>query len=215
METISINVTKREKTGKGASNESRREGFIPVMYYNKKDNIPLLVDSKELTSILKKHLWSNTVLSLTLPGKKKETMAIIKEIQQDPISRNIIHTDFCEVSPKERLKMTVKLKFIGIPVGVKLNGGILNCPRNTVVVECPITMIPESIDVDISGLDVGHALHIKDLVVPEGITIVDKERLTIATVNMPKVAKVEEETAAVEGGGEAAAASAPAAEPAA
>ncbi len=206
METISINVTKREKIGKGASNESRRSGFIHVMYYNKKDNIPLLVDSKELTSILKKHLWSNTVLSLTLPGKKKETMAIIKEIQQDPISRKIIHTDFCEVSPKERLKMTVKLKFIGIPVGVKLSGGILNCPRNTVVVECPISMIPETIDVDISGMDIGHTLHVKDLVVPEGITIVDKERLTIATVNMPKVVKSEQETAAVEGAETAAAA---------
>ncbi|MBU2591049.1 MAG: 50S ribosomal protein L25 [Nitrospinae bacterium] len=211
METININVTKREKLGKGSSNESRRSGLIPVMYYNKKENIPLLVDSKELTSILKKHLWSNAVLSLTLPGKKKETMAVIKEVQKDPISRNIIHTDFCEVSPKEKLKVTVRLKFVGIPVGVKLNGGILNHPRDTVLVECPITLIPETIDVDISKLDIGHTLHVKDLVVPDGVIIVDKARLTIATVSLPKVAKsdqateaVEEETAAAEPAGEAA-----------
>lgn len=198
METVNINVTKREKLGKGSSNESRRSGLVPVIYYNKKNNIPLLVDSKELTSILKKHLWSNMVLSLTLPGKKKETLAVIKEIQKDPISRNIIHTDFCEVSPKEKIKITVRLKFIGIPVGVKLGGGILNHPRDTVLVECPITMIPETIDVDISKLDVGHALHVKDIVVPEGIIIVDKERLTIATVALPKVAKSDQATEAVE-----------------
>lgn len=194
METININVTKREKTGKGASNEFRRGGLVPVMYYNKKENIPLLVNSKELTSILTKHLWSNAVLSLTLPGKKKETMAVIKEVQQDPISRNIIHTDFCEVSPKEKLKVTVRLNFIGTPVGVKLGGGILNHPRDTIVIECPIAIIPETIDVDISQLDLGHSLHIKDVQVAKGITIIDKDRLTIATVVQPRTEKVTEES---------------------
>jgi len=206
METINVTVTKRENLGKGASNQSRRDGFIPVMYYNKKENIPLLVNAKEFTSILRKHLWSNSVLSIALPGKKKETLAVIKEVQQDPISRNIIHTDFLEVSPTEKIKIVVSLNYIGIPVGVKLGGGILNHTRDTIHVECPITMIPENLDIDISKLELGQALHISDLTMPEGITILDKDRLTLVTVNAPKGLK--ETTTAEEDELEAAAAEA-------
>jgi large subunit ribosomal protein L25 len=124
---------------------------------------------------------------------------VVKEIQRDPVRDYILHVDFNEISLTEALKVNVPLVARGEPVGVKVDGGILEHVIRELQIECLPTAIPEKIEADVANLKIGDAIHVKDIVVPEGIKVLNDKELIAMIVKPPKV-----EVAATETGAEGA-----------
>jgi large subunit ribosomal protein L25 len=147
---------------------------------------------------------SNVIVELKLDGGAGQT-AIIREVQRDPISHDILHLDFHHISLTEKVTIEVNVHLVGVPDGVKNGGGVLEHIARTIEIECLPTQIPGAIEADVSGLGIGDSVHVRDLVVSNALILSDPD-MTIATVVPP--------TKAVEAPvGEAAAATAGKAEP--
>jgi large subunit ribosomal protein L25 len=143
------------------------------------------VNAKELINALRHVEGGNMIVSLKLEGGDKT--ALVREVQLDPISHDIIHLDFQEVSLTETVRVQVSVLLTGIPTGVKDDGGILETIARTVEVECLATAIPSHLDADVSALGVGDSLHASDLGLPPGVTLLTEADQTIATVVPPTV----------------------------
>lgn len=168
---MSENLTAEIRTERGTCpmRGIRRKGFVPGVIYGKEKPVSITVNAKELETLMKKA--RNRLLSLDLMegGKKAEgKMVLIKAIQRHPLKDNLIHVDFFEVAMDRKQKIKVRLNFIGTPKGVKL-GGICNYVRRELEVECFPGDIPEEIDLDISDLDAGQSIHLRDMNFKEGV----------------------------------------------
>ncbi len=151
-------------------------------------------------------------------GKKKiEKLSLIKELQVQPLTGKFYHADFYEVDMKHKLTVEVSLRFIGKPIGVE-NGGELQHIKREIKVSCLPANLPDHIDVDVAGLDIGDSIKVRELTIPEGITVLDLPDSAVAAVAVVKIAKVEEpvvEEVVAEEGAEAVAEGAEAADAAA
>lgn len=213
MEIRHLNVKERDRQKKGNVKKLRRNGFIPAILYGEGDNIPLIVSSKELTKILEAAGGINAILNLKFEGKEaKEYTAIIKELQKHPLRREILHADLMKVSMDKEIKVGVKIKLIGEPIGVKEKGGVLAQQMREIRVLCLPSRIPNEITVDVSNLDVGKAIHIRDILAGEGIKMLEGQDATVVSVSIPKVEEVKAEVAVTEVPAEAGAVAAPAEE---
>lgn len=218
METVEIGVERRSEFGKGDSRRLRRRGLVPgVLYGPGRESTAITIGNEEFRRKLGRLEGSHLIRLLHAGGEDPELhgrMVLIRETQLHPVSGDILHADFYEVDLTERLTVSVTLHFIGKPVGV-VNGGILQPILREVEVECLPTEIPEFIEIDVSGLDIHDAVHLGELTLPAGVTLVGDGMRTVVTVLPPSV-----ETKAVEGAAETAgpaaegAAAAPATEPA-
>ena len=188
MEKISLEAEIREKVGKGSSGRLRRTGYIPaVLYGEKEEPQPLIVNTKDLEKALSTEAGENVIISLKV-GDRARTV-IVKELQTDPVRGDLLHVDLCQISLREKLKAAVPIEVRGEAPGVK-EGGILQHRLREIEVECLPTEIPESIPVDVGGLGIGDSLHIKDLKVTGDIKIlVDKEE-TVVSIVPPTVEEV-------------------------
>ena len=177
----------RPGTGKGPARQARRAGEIPgVIYGSGETPTALAVPKKEFELALKTaHAGGNVIVALRLDGGAEQT-AIIREVQRDPISHDILHLDFHHISLTEKVTIEVNVHLVGIPDGVKNGGGILEHITRTVEVECLPTQMPAHIDVDVTGLAIGDSVHVRDLKV-ENAEILSDEDVTIATVVPPTV----------------------------
>jgi large subunit ribosomal protein L25 len=210
METLQLNVKGRENLGKCSAKKLRRGGFVPAILYGGKDNLPLTINTKELLKALETAAGRNAILNLKIENKGEHT-AIIKDLQRHPLRREIVHADLMEVSMDKEISVKIKVRLMGEPVGVKEKGGILSHQMREIKVVCLPANIPNEITVDVSNLDLGHAMHIKDILAGEGVKILEAPDATVASVNMPKAEEVKVEAVAaeaapVEGAAEAAAA---------
>ena len=192
METIKLSGNLRTTTGKGKARQLRQKGLIPGIVYSNKKNLLISFDSKEISNLLKK-TGTHNILHLSLDNKK-EKMVIFKEVQKDVISRDILHVDLMEISKKKKLKINALLEEVGTPIGTKM-GGILTRLLREVKIECLPENIPQSIKVDVSNLEVGQTLHVGDLTVPEGVTILNGPEDTLFAVKLPEAEKAKEEEA--------------------
>lgn len=177
MEAIYLDMEIREEKEIGKSKILRRNNFVPcVVYGEKKKTVPLKIERGRLIKFMHAHHGGeNMVITLKILGldKKKsdEKAVIIKEIQVHPVSDEILHVDFNEISLTKRIEVKVPIVGMGEPIGVKQDGGTLDQVLWEVEVECLPTQIPEKLTVDISGLKIDDTIHIKDLVAPEGVII--------------------------------------------
>jgi large subunit ribosomal protein L25 len=144
------------------------------------------------------------VIELDLDGRTARTL--IREIQRHPFKRSIIHIDFQELVAGEKVTVSVPLRFVGTADGVRNSGGILEETMHQVHLRVDPASIPTHIEVDVTPLTIGHSIHIRDLALPEGVTVLDEAGATVCVCTAPKAA-AEETTAATEG--EAAAAPEP------
>jgi len=189
MAVIQLKGTARETLGKGGARKARAAGQIPgVVYGHGETPVPVSVDGKEFEGALRSHKGSNAIVNLSVSGKKDVT-ALIRDVQYHPLSRSIIHLDFQLISLTEQIVVEVSVHFVGTPVGVKDGGGILEHLVRVLEVRCLPTAIPQSIDVDVTALNIGDNLHVRDIQV-EGFTMMTDGDVTVAAVAAPLVEEV-------------------------
>ena len=199
METLQLGVKERGHLGKSDARKMRRDGFIPAVLYGGKSNHSLSINSKELIKILENVAGRNAILNLKFEDTgKKDCTAILKDLQKHPLRREILHADLMEISMDKEIKVKVRVKLVGEPIGVKQKGGILGQQMREIKVSCLPSNIPNEIKIDVSNLDLGHVIHIKDVMVGEGIKILEAPDTTIASVSVMKEEEVKAEVTAAE-----------------
>lgn len=212
MEQSTLSVQIRNELGKGPARRLRAKGLIPAVLYRGSDNpINLTVDPKMLDKSLKTGV--HTLLKLEVDGGGEPTgkVAIIKELQRDPVYDDYLHADFILVDLDKPMEIGVQLEFTGTAAGVTL-GGILQPIMRQIEVRCLPADIPRHISLDVSKLNIGDALHVKDLVLPEGVKCLEDMEAPVVMVaapameEKPKAAEEVEGEAAAEGAEGAAAA---------
>jgi large subunit ribosomal protein L25 len=164
MKEVVLEVKERAEKGTRESRRMRTAGTIPAILYGAKQSpISLGIAVKEFNRVIHGGAGENVVLTLNFSGDKKEgKTAIIKEIQRDPVSRNIVHIDLLAISLKDKIKVNVPVMVTGDAPGIK-EGGILEYVLREVEVECLPTQIPEHIMVDVSSLKINESIHVRDL----------------------------------------------------
>lgn len=217
MEMVEIRIERRAGHGKGAARKLRRAGTIPAIFYGPgRTTVSVGVTADEFAKKLA-HLEGSHLIRLVNDGGKDAELhdkaVLLREVQRHPVSDDVLHIDFFEVSLTERLTVSVPLHFVGKAAGV-VDGGILQPVVREIEVECLPTEIPEFIEVDVSALGIHEAIHLSGVHFPEGVTPVSEPTLTIVTVLPPTVEETKPAEAAeavpVEGApAEGAAAAAP------
>ena len=191
MDFVELHASLKEGTGKKINKKLRSQGLVPAVVYKKgEDAVNLKIDKKDLIKALHTEAGENVVIKLYLDGakKKKERTVVLKEIQKDAIKDHFLHVDFQEISLTEKLKVKVPVTAKGEAIGVKQEEGVLQHVLWEVEVECLPTNIPEKIEVDVSNLKMGDALHVKDIKVSEGVKILeDPEGLVFSVEHAKKV----------------------------
>ena len=203
MEKIILKAETRTATGKRVAKDLRNKGLIPANVYKQgKEAVSLQIANDDFEDILHTKAGENVIITLKISGgSAKDKTVLIKEIQREPIKDGILHVDFNEISLTEALKVDVPLVSHGEPVGVKVDGGILEHILRELHIECLPTAIPEKIEVDVSGMKIGDAVFVKNIKVPEGIKVLNDPELIAMIVKAPKV-EVPKEEVAVEGAAE-------------
>ena len=192
----------REGTGKGAARKLRAAGRVPaILYGHGMDPLALSVDSRELFHLLHTGAGANVLVDLVVDGT--EHLALPRDVQRDHIRGRFVHVDFLAVRRDEKIHVTIPLRIVGESPGVKA-GGVLEHHLWELNVECLATDVPQAIDVDISGLDIGSGVRVSDLKVRSGVTILTSPEDSVVAVTQPQVAVEEEEEAAEVVEGEAA-----------
>lgn len=194
---IELEAVVRERIGKGAAREARRQGRVPAVIYGEKQSPEAVtLDYKTVDMQVQTGNFLNTLYMIIVDGKK--TRVIPRDIQFDPVRDFPMHVDFLRLSKGASITVEVTVNFINEEdsPGLK-SGGVLNVVRYAIEVNCPAESIPESIEADLSGLELGDSIHISAIPLPEGVTptITDRD-FTVATIAAPaglEVAKDEEE----------------------
>ncbi len=202
----SLAVEIREETGKGFARRLRQAGKVPaVLYGHDNDAVSLTIDPVELETLVKEsQAGLNTLIDLEGTESLKGRVVLIKEMQRHPVRGTLMHLDLYEVDPNAKIQVTVPIHLLGTPQGVKL-GGMLEHAIREIELHCLPTAIPDSIDVDVSELELGDSVHVSDFTLPEGTESSLDGSTTVAHVIIPKAVvsdeAVEEETeeGAVEG----------------
>jgi large subunit ribosomal protein L25 len=202
MEFAKVNVEVRSQVGKGGSHKVRAAGKVPgVLYGQKSAPVAVSFDEKSLLKSLDKEKRRNTVLTLTVAngGKTEDVTAMVRDAQIDPLSQRLIHVDFLRLDLNAEVKVSVPVVLTGKAIGLQ-NGGQLHQSMHVILVAAKPAAIPTKIEVDVSALDMGDALHVSDLKLAAGVRALLDPRDSIASVVAPKAEKVEEVAAApVEG----------------
>jgi len=211
----SLTARVREGAGKGSARRLRAKGLVPAIVYGRHLEAPvhIAVDPVEVKKAITTPHRLNTLLSLKLDGQP-ERLVLLKDYQQDPVSREMLHADFIDVRENEQVKVNVPLVLTGRPVGVT-EGGILSQSRRDLEVYALPAAIPEKIEADVSALKIAQSLHINDVKLPEGVRVKTQVNYTIAVVSVPEKEEVVAPVAAATPVAGAPAAGAPGAAPAA
>lgn len=184
MEAFTLNAVSRRETGKGTARRLRMAGYVPAVFYAPHAAaMPLSVKASDLLKLLKKQEENVFVrLIIDSDGRKSEKSSIIKEIQSDPMSQRLNHVDFYEISMDVTAVFDLPVHFTGISKGVE-NGGELQHVKRELKVSCLPAKLPEFIEADISGLDIGDHLRVCDLRVADGITLLEPQDAVVAVVS--------------------------------
>lgn len=186
---VTIECQKRPEGSKPRA--LRRSGLIPASLYghNGAESVALTLNAKDAETLLKKATLNNTLVQVKIPDISWSGKALLREIQTHPWKRTeLYHLSFFSVAAQESLNVAVRLHFVGDAVGVK-EGGVLDPVFTELQVQCAPENIPESIDVDVSNLQIGDSLNAEQLVLPPGITILIEPGETIVTVVAPRAAE--------------------------
>lgn len=191
MTTVSqLNVELREGVGKGASRALRRDGRIPAVLYGGKDApVHFSLEPIQLDKELHKTGFLSKIFELPLNGKKEKALA--RDVQFHPVTDRPLHVDFLRVSKESKITVSVPVTFINEldSPGLK-KGGVLNIILHTLEVSSDIDHIPSSIEIDLTGLEIHDAIHLKDLQLPKGVVAAHPERDNdIANIVAPTVMK--------------------------
>lgn len=182
--SFKIKAEKREIIGKNASRRLRREGMIPaVLYGGGSSNVPLTLKKQDVFMILRSDTGENTVFQVSFDSEIRDVM--IKELQRDPVTDEILHADFVHIAMDKVIQVSVPVVSVGEAVGVKTEGGFVDFITREVEVECFPKDIPEHIEIDISGLHLRQSLKAGDITLPEGVKIITSSDTILVLIEVP------------------------------
>ena len=186
MEMQELTVQPRGEKGKQAAKRLRREGRVPAILYGGTQPQDISVDPKAVLKMIHGHEGSTQLLSLKFDGDGAQSkMAIIRDMQFDPVSEDLLHVDLQEVRADRAINVRVAVHPVGEAIGVKDTKGILNLVLHELEISCLPTNIPTRIDADVTSLAIGDVLTVRDIAVPEGVRILNDPGQAIATVSPP------------------------------
>jgi large subunit ribosomal protein L25 len=194
MSTATLTATRRDTAGKGTSRAMRREGQTPaVIYGHSRETESLAIPTRELERLLSRISTGSTVVELNMDGRRIRTL--IRDVQHHPTRKEVLHVDFVELVAGEKVITKVPLRFVGTPEGVRVDSGVLEEKLHEISVEVDPSNLPESITVDVSQLAVAKSLHVSDLELPEGVTVLEDPGNVVASVLPPRVSEAAGEAA--------------------
>ena len=189
----------RKQQGTGASRRLRNSGKVPgIIYGGKKDAVTVELDHNALFHALRNEKFHASILDLTLDGTKEQVL--LRAVNMHPFKMQVQHVDFQRVSADQKIHMKVPLHFVNAEnsPAVKIAGGMVSHIMNDLEIRCLPADLPEFIEVDLSGMEIGHSVHLRDLKFPKGVeaAVRGNENAAVATAQIPKAAIAEEEAAA-------------------
>ena len=191
MQQVRLEAQKREVSGKGAARGMRRAGNLPgVLYGRKNEVIPIQIDARRFRDFLHNY-GENAFINLEITDHGIENV-MVKEIQRDPVSNQLLHTDLLRISMDEPITSAVPITLVGSAPGIQ-EGGILEFPHRQLTLHCLPTLLPEEIEVDINELEIDDRLSVDDVSLPEGIEILDDPNTRIVAVVPPRLEEEPEE----------------------
>src|SRR5512143_1121015 len=186
MEKIALKVELREGRGKGSARSARRGGSVPAVMYGLGGSTPISINRKEMVKIINAGGGSSTLLSVKVEGGAgPERLAILKDIQVDPVKNELLHVDLLEVAADKPVHVTVHVALsTEAPKGVK-DGGILQFVTRELAIECLPGNIPKTIGVDIAEMGINESVHVGDLKLPEGVKALTEAETVVVTIAPP------------------------------
>ena len=192
MQQKQMNIELRSKTGTGVSRRLRTADMIPgVVYGRGLDPITVSVKIRDLQDAISGSGGQNNLITLIGGGTLDQNIAIVADIQRDPIKRTPKHVDLHRINPNEKLRITVPVVLTGTAIGVK-EGGLLDLAHHELRIECLPGNIPDYITIDVSGLKIAHSIHVSEIQLPDGITLLDQPKIPVVSV----LGRAKEETPA-------------------
>ena len=183
MAEVTLKAVKRERTGKGAARKLRAANKVPAIVYGQgMDPIPVEVDRRELVTAFHTDAGMNVLLTIEVDGTSTTTLA--RDLQRDPLRGTLLHADFVKVDLKQEVEVDVPVHIVGEAAGQK-EGGVLEQPLFSLHVRCLPTEVPESIDADISSLNIGDSLKVADLAGGRDFTILNDPDSPVASIVAP------------------------------
>ncbi|HEX6080477.1 MAG TPA: 50S ribosomal protein L25 [Methylomirabilota bacterium] len=199
-----LTITRRDGVGKGPAKRLRRSGQVPAILYGGAQPVNIAVVPKDILRLIHGHEGSTQLFRVAFDGGTDARMAIIRDLQFDPVTEDLIHVDLQEVAMDRAIQVSVAIHHVGEAIGVKESQGILEMVLREVRVSCLPGNIPEFLEADVTGLNIHDVLTVKDLRVPEGVRVLNDGNQAVVTVAPPAaeevaaVAAAPTETAAAE-----------------
>lgn len=184
MKSVSLTAFPRSATRRSAVKKLRAQGRVPAVIYGRNEPQSLEISIKEIETIIHHSASENLLLELAVDGANR--LALVKEIQHHPLTRNILHVDLHEVAEGDKVTVTIPVESVGEAVGVKTGGGVLEHVLFKIKVRGTPMDLPEVINVDVSTLDVGKTIHLGDIPLPEGVEALGKKDISVFSVAAPK-----------------------------
>ena len=198
MDMRELTISRREGIGKGNARRLRRAGKVPAILYGGASPINVSVIPRDIYRIIHGHEGSTQLLKVSFADSGESRMVIIRDIQYDPVSEDLVHVDLQEVAMDRPIQVSVAVHHVGEAVGVKDTFGILEMILREVQVSCLPGNIPAVLEADVTGLKIGDVLTVKDLRAPEGVRILNDMNQAVATVAPPAAEEVAGAVAATE-----------------
>jgi large subunit ribosomal protein L25 len=197
-----LKVEVREGSGKGVARKLRAAGRIPgILYGRAKDSVPLTLDPLALErAIQKSEAGVNTLFDLDVEGAEAGArVVLVKDLQREPGAGFLLHADLYEVDLTQTVEVEVPIHLIGTPVGVSLEAGIMDHAHRELRIECLPRAIPDELTLEVSALNIGDSLHVRDIALPPGVELRDDPDISVVIVAAPRKEEEEVPAEAAEG----------------
>ena len=192
-----IVVSKREGLGKAASKQLRKDGLIPAVVYGLGEPpVALTISPKVVAKIISSESGMNSVVFMQREGTDIKRHVVIKDVQRHPVTGRLRHVDFLRVDPTHKIRVKVPVKIIGVPYGVKTQGGMLDFVHRQIEIECLPSLIPAHIDVNVEALKVGESIRFDQLTIASTLTILGDAHEVVCAVHAKAVEEAPAEGAA-------------------
>ena len=185
---VKLSASRRAGTGRSAVRKIKAQGAVPaIIYGGKQQPEPLQVSKRDISLMLSHASGENILVELEIEGENGSRLALVQEVQHSPVGGDVLHVDFHAVSMDEMIEADVPLEPTGMPEGVKTFGGLLEQNLRALAIECLPRDLPDIITVDVSHLNIGDAIHVREIPLPEGVKTRVSPELTVFSVLAPAV----------------------------
>jgi large subunit ribosomal protein L25 len=190
---VTLKAGIRDGRGKGRARKLRAEGKVPaVLYGAQMDPLSLVLSTHETEILFHSISVENTIVNLEVEGERVAVPTLVREIQTHPLRPGILHVDFLRIQSGVEVELDIPVHVTGSAKGVRDDGGVLDQPIHSLPVRCVPDRIPEEVLVDVSALEIGDAIHVSDLTLPEGVEVLLEGEQVVCAVHPPAVLAVEE-----------------------